>query len=26
VHGLLHLVGYEHGTAMESRERALMLR
>jgi probable rRNA maturation factor len=26
VHGLLHLLGYEHGADMESRERALMLR
>lgn len=26
VHGLLHLLGYEHGDDMESRERALMLR
>ena len=24
VHGLLHLLGYDHGTSMESRERALL--
>lgn len=24
VHGLLHLLGYEHGAAMEERERALL--
>jgi probable rRNA maturation factor len=24
VHGLLHLVGYEHGAAMEARERVLL--
>ena len=24
VHGLLHLLGYEHGTEMETRERALL--